>query len=77
MGVNVPKTVSKGLADFSRLVRGGKNAQKLFRLSPRERMGKEVNNLMGNIALPNTIRGTGDFAEQSPPQVSKGSNIGV
>lgn len=74
MGVNVPKTVSKGLADFSRLVRGGKNAQKLFRLSPRERMGKEVNNLMGNIALPNTIRGTGDFAEQSPPQVTKGSN---
>lgn len=77
MGVNVPKTVAKGLADFSRLVRGGKNAQKLFRLSPRERMGKEVNNMMGNIALPNTIRGTVDFAEQSPLQVSKGSNIGV
>ncbi|WLH87470.1 hypothetical protein [Pseudomonas sp. FP2338] len=74
MGVNVPKTLAKGLTDFSRLVCGGKNAQKLFRLSPRQRIGKEVNNLMGNIALPNTIKGMVDFAEQSPTQVSKGSN---
>ncbi|WP_438869541.1 hypothetical protein [Pseudomonas sp. L1(2025)] len=75
LGVNVPRAMGKGLSDLRKLVSGGgKKTQNLVRLSPRERVGKEVNNLMGNIALPNTVNGTIDFASQSPTQVSKGSN---
>lgn len=70
--VNVPKSLGKGLSDFRKLVCGSKKTATLIRLSPRERTGKEVTNLVGNIGLPNTVNGTIDFAQQSPPKASEG-----
>ena len=72
VGVNVPKSLGKGLSDFRKLVCGSKKTATLIRLSPRERTGKEVTNLVGNIGLPNTVNGTIDFAQQSPPKASEG-----
>lgn len=72
VGVNVPKSLGKGLSHFRKLACGGKKTEKLIRLSPRERTGKEVTNLVGNIGLPNTVNGTIDFAQQSPPNTSEG-----
>lgn len=73
VGVNVPTSLGKGLSYFKKLVSGGKKTEQLIRLSPRERAAKEVTNLVGNIALSNTINGTVDFFQQSPPTVSEGS----
>lgn len=72
VGVNVPKSLGKGLSHFRKLACGSKKTEKLIRLSPRERTGKEVTNLVGNIGLPNTVNGTIDYSQQSPPEASEG-----
>lgn len=74
MGASVPKALGKGLANLRQLVQGGgKKTQNLIRLSTRQRAGAEINNLLGNIALPNTAKGTIDYALESPVKASEGS----
>lgn len=77
VGVSAPKSLGKGLSHFRKLVCGSKKTEQITRLSPRERMGKEVTHLRGNIALPNTLNGTIDYAQQSPPKVSEGGTISL
>ena len=72
VGVTVPKSLGKGLYHLRKLACGNKKTEQLIRLSPRERAGKEGSNLVGNIALPNTVNGTVDFAQQSPPNTFEG-----
>lgn len=78
LGKSVPTALGKGLSDLRKLVSGGsRKSQNLVRLSPHERVSQEFNNLMGNIALPNTVNGTVDFFQQSPPDVSEGRTISL
>lgn len=72
VGGNVPKSIAKGLSHFKKLACGSKKTEKLIRLSPSERAGKEVTNLVANTGLINTVNGTVDFAQQTPPNTSEG-----
>lgn len=72
VGVTVPKSLGKGLSHLRTLAGGNKKTEQLIRLSPRELAGKEGSNLVGNIALPNTVNGTVYFAQQSTPNASGG-----
>lgn len=78
VGANVPKALGKGLSNFRKLATGdSKNTQNLTRLSSRERTGKEITNVLGNIALPGTVNGVIDFARLSPPEVSEGKIVSL
>ena len=76
VGVGTPKIVAKGLATLKNVMGGSrKGTQGLIRTSPTLSALKEGKTLLENTSLLNTINGTVDFFQQSPPTVSVASVV--